>query len=163
MDNLNKIVVSGWLNKKKSNGLMTLFGSWNKRFFTFDGKVIKYYHNDNQENHNLFGPSGIILIRDIKNIEIEEQIPGYYFKINTNSREYYLQAENEHEFSKWILNLKKYKKQYEVRKEILNNEINNKRNNDIKNFILELKKEMKPYKNPIIKQTIKEESEDSDN
>lgn len=162
MDNLNKIVLSGWLNKKKSNGLMTLFGSWNKRFFTFDGKVIKYYHNDNHENHNLFGPSGIILIRDIKNIEIEKQIPGYYFKINTSSREYCLQAENEYELSKWILNLKKYKNEHEIKKENLYNQINKKRNDDIKNFLLELKKEIKPFNKNIIKQTIKEERGDGD-
>jgi hypothetical protein len=39
------MLIKGWLYKKKSDNSITLFSSWNKRFFIFDGENLKYYEN----------------------------------------------------------------------------------------------------------------------
>jgi len=168
MDLHTNILISGWLNKKKSSDFMSLFGSWNKRYFTFDGKVIKYYQNDNKENHNIFGPSGIILLRDIIKIEKEKQIPGNYFRIITNSRTYDLQALNDIDYNKWVLLLNKHKKERDIRIELLKKQVSIKAENDLKNFMQDLKKEMNKYTHkPVIPKnniTYNETSDDeSDN
>ncbi len=52
--------MSGYLNKEKSSDLFSLLGSWNKRFFTFDGKQMCYYQD---EDTMFLGPSATIHVK----------------------------------------------------------------------------------------------------
>ena len=56
-----KYVITGYLNKEKSSEFFSLLGSWNKRYFTFDGIVLNYYQD--ADGVNFMGPSGSIHIR----------------------------------------------------------------------------------------------------
>lgn len=54
-------VICGWLNKEKSSDLFSMLGSWNKRYFTFDGTQLHYYQDE--DGINFMGPSGSIHVK----------------------------------------------------------------------------------------------------
>ena len=53
-------LMAGYLNKEKSSDLAALLGAWNKRYFTFDGKVLNYFQD---EDTAFMGPSGSTFLR----------------------------------------------------------------------------------------------------
>ena len=95
----SKLVIYGYLNKLKSSDLLSLISSYNKRFFTFDGNVINYYQD---EDTAFMGPSGKILLSDIKGIKLMLEVSGYTFAIFTKKRTYKLQALNENDRNRWF-------------------------------------------------------------
>jgi hypothetical protein len=125
------MLIKGWLYKKKSDNAITLFSSWNKRLFIFDGENLKYYDNI----YIMGDPLQIINIKNIKGIEdcFEDLLS---FKLFTTNRIYILRAENEKDKNIWMIRLDEGIKNYEdkIQKQF-NEEIDK-----AKQYIVKLKK-----------------------
>jgi hypothetical protein len=121
--------IKSWLNKENSS--FSLFGSWNKRYFIFNGKTIFYFHDDIY----LSEPVKTIQVTDLLDVEPITDKPGYMFYMVTKERIYKLDAPNEFERNRWITSLR-----YAISTRQLNNEYTLRRMSKDSDEIEELKK-----------------------
>ena len=102
-------MIKGWLNKKKSDDSISIFSNWNKRYFVFDGTNLSYYDN----SINLMKPTKTIHIKNIKGIELINELTKTEFKLFTTERIYILRAMDSHDRNRWYEALNNSIKSYE--------------------------------------------------
>ena len=105
--------IAGYLNKKKSSEWASLLGDYNKRFFLFDGKTLKYYETESEAKRDfqlslknkkagIIMPLGGLSLKNIVAIKSIKNEPGLFFDLTTTKSTVRLQAYTEQDRSNWV-------------------------------------------------------------
>jgi hypothetical protein len=89
--------VTGYLKKEKRE--RSIFGQWNKRYFTFDGSEFTYYRTKWNFMMDAPLPERITYLDQIRGFIITGDTS---FQLLTNKRQYHLRADDRTERNKWI-------------------------------------------------------------
>ena len=89
-------VLCGYLWKMKRNKKL-MVPQWNKRFFSIEGKYLRWYKSHTDEHW-----SGFINLLTVTNIQQFEQQGSYSFIMNCPDRNLLLRANSSQELSKWV-------------------------------------------------------------